>query len=77
MLNTELKQIVAESKATVSAFAKALGLSRSTLNRYLNGSTPIRKNLVPAIEQAAEMFKKNPPRYKLHQQGPRRSRTTR
>ena len=74
MDHIELKQIVAASKATVSAFAKALGLSRSTLNRYLNGSTPIRSNLVPAIEQVAENFKKNPPKYRLHQMAPRRRR---
>ena len=74
MTHDELKQIVAASKATTAAFAKALGLSRSTLNRYLNGSTPIRSNLVPAIREVAEMFKKNPPKYRLHQMAPRRRR---
>jgi transcriptional regulator with XRE-family HTH domain len=72
MNNIELKQIIARSKVTKQQFAKSLGLSRSTLNRYINGSTPIRSNLVPAIEQALEMFLKNPPRYKIHQQAPRR-----
>lgn len=74
MTHEELKAIVEQSKATVSAFAKALGLSRSTLNRYLNGSTPIRMNLVPAIEQVLASFLKNPPKYRIHQLGPRRRR---
>ena len=74
MTAKELKIIVTASKATVDAYAKALGLSRSTLNRYLNGSTTIRNILVPAIQQVAEEFRKNPPKYRLHQMAPRRRR---
>ena len=75
MLPEELKQIVTTSKATTADFAKSLGISRSCLNRWMNGATPIRNIHVPGIEDARDRFLENPPRYKLHQQAPRRRRT--
>ena len=74
MLPEELKQIVTTSKATTADFAKALGISRSCLNRWMAGHTLIRNIHISGIEQVRDSFLENPPRYKLHQQAPRRRR---
>ena len=72
MTANELLKIVSASKATKSDFALKLGISRSCLNRWMNGSTPIKNIHVPGIEQVRDGFIANPPRYRLHQQAPRR-----
>jgi DNA-binding transcriptional regulator YiaG len=74
MKHEELRQIIQESKATNQQFARSLGVSRSCLNRWANGSTPIKAVTIPAIMQVLEAFKSNPPKFKLHQMGPRRRR---
>ena len=74
MNNEELKAKIAMSKATAQDFALALGISRSCLSRWTKGQTPIAKKNVPNIEQVLEKFIANPPRYRIHQSGPRRRR---